>query len=93
MADPFATPQQASARSSYLILTILVVATALWFAYEVPALANSGQTLGKRLLQVKVVKIENTERARASGGRSGAGPGWACGRRSGAVTGSVSWPS
>ena len=61
MADPFATPQPASARSSYLILTMLVVATALWFAYEVPALANSGQTLGKRLLRVKVVKLENTE--------------------------------
>jgi uncharacterized RDD family membrane protein YckC len=61
MADPFATPEPASARSSYLILTMLVVATALWFAYEVPALANSGQTLGKRLLQVKVVKLENTE--------------------------------
>jgi uncharacterized RDD family membrane protein YckC len=62
MADPFATPQPASARSSYLILTMLVVATALWFAYEVPALANSGQTLGKRLLQVKVVKLESTDR-------------------------------
>jgi uncharacterized RDD family membrane protein YckC len=61
MADPFATPQPASARSSYLILTMLFVATALWFAYEVPAMANSGQTLGKRLLQVKVVKLENTE--------------------------------
>jgi uncharacterized RDD family membrane protein YckC len=61
MADPFATPQPASARSSYLILTMLFVATALWFAYEVPALANSGQTLGKRLLQVKVVKLENAE--------------------------------
>jgi uncharacterized RDD family membrane protein YckC len=61
MADPFATPQEVSVRSSYLVLTILVVATALWFAYEVPALANSGQTLGKRLLQVKVVKVENTE--------------------------------
>ncbi|MEU8613410.1 RDD family protein, partial [Actinoplanes sp. NPDC048791] len=61
MADPFTSPQPASARSSYLILTMLVIATALWFAYEVPALANSGQTLGKRLLQVKVVKLENTE--------------------------------
>ena len=61
MADPFTTPDPASPRSSYLILTMLVIATALWFAYEVPALANSGQTLGKRLLQVKVMKLENTE--------------------------------
>jgi len=27
----------------------------------VPALANSGQTLGKRLLQVRVVRLEDTE--------------------------------
>jgi len=61
MQDPFGTVEQPSARSDYLILTMLFVATALWFAYEVPALANSGQTLGKRLLQVKVFRLENTE--------------------------------
>jgi uncharacterized RDD family membrane protein YckC len=62
MRNPFGTvDEQPSARSDYLILTMLFVATALWFAYEVPALANSGQTLGKRLLQVKVFRLENTE--------------------------------
>lgn len=62
MQSPFGTvDEQPSTRSDYLILTMLFVATALWFAYEVPALANSGQTLGKRLLQVKVVRLENTE--------------------------------
>jgi uncharacterized RDD family membrane protein YckC len=61
MADPFASPEPASARSSYLILTMLLIATALWFAYEVPALANSGQTLGKRLARVKVMRLENTD--------------------------------
>ncbi|MEV4635897.1 RDD family protein [Actinoplanes sp. NPDC049548] len=60
MTEPFTTPQPASVRSSYIMLTMLFVATALWFAYEVPAVANSGQTLGKRLLQVKVVKLEDT---------------------------------
>lgn len=60
MTEPFSSPQPASARSTYLMLTMLFVATALWFAYEVPAVANSGQTLGKRLLQVKVVKLEDT---------------------------------
>ena len=30
---------------------MIVVATAVWFAYEVPGIANSGQTLGKRLLR------------------------------------------
>jgi len=60
MEDPLASPEAVSARSSYIMLTMLVVATALWFAYEVPAIANSGQTLGKWLLKVKVVKLEDT---------------------------------
>ncbi|MGA5303361.1 RDD family protein [Nucisporomicrobium flavum] len=60
MNEPFATPEPASVRSMYLMLTMLFVTTALWLAYEVPALANSGQTLGKRLLRVKVVKLEDT---------------------------------
>jgi uncharacterized RDD family membrane protein YckC len=61
MRTPLGTVnEQPSLRSSYLILTMLVVATALWFAYEVPALANSGQTLGKRLLHVRVFGLEGT---------------------------------
>jgi uncharacterized RDD family membrane protein YckC len=61
MQTPLGTMRdQPSLRSSYLVLTMLVVATALWFAYEVPALANSGQTLGKRLLHVRVFGLEGT---------------------------------
>jgi uncharacterized RDD family membrane protein YckC len=44
--------------SQSLTFTITVIAAALWFAYEVPALANSGQTLGKRLLGIKVLRLE-----------------------------------
>ena len=62
MADPFGTPDQPSSRSDYLMLTILFVATALWLAYEVPALGNTGQTLGKRIMRIKVVAVENTDR-------------------------------
>ncbi|PRY28843.1 RDD family protein [Pseudosporangium ferrugineum] len=84
MADPFASPQPASVRSSYIMLTMLFVATALWFAYEVPAIANSGQTLGKRLMQVRVVKLEETTpigfgRAFRRWGRLGMWtPFWSC---------------
>jgi uncharacterized RDD family membrane protein YckC len=42
-------------------LVILTLAAALWFAYEVPSVANTGQTLGKRLLRIKVVRLESTE--------------------------------
>jgi uncharacterized RDD family membrane protein YckC len=45
-----------------LLLMMLVATTAVWFAYEVPGSANSGQTLGKRLLGIKVVRVESEER-------------------------------
>jgi uncharacterized RDD family membrane protein YckC len=41
-----------------LQIVIVVLAAALWFAYEVPAVANTGQTLGKRLMRIRVVRIE-----------------------------------
>jgi uncharacterized RDD family membrane protein YckC len=41
-----------------LQIVILVLAAALWFAYEVPAVANTGQTPGKRLLGIRVVRLE-----------------------------------
>jgi uncharacterized RDD family membrane protein YckC len=47
---------------STLLLLMSVVITAVWFAYEVPASANSGQTLGKRLLGIKVVRVESDGR-------------------------------
>jgi uncharacterized RDD family membrane protein YckC len=47
---------------------MLLVLTAVWFAYEVPASANSGQTLGKRIFGIKVVRIETD--ARLGFGRS-----------------------
>lgn len=45
-----------------LLVMMLVATTAVWFAYEVPGSANSGQTLGKRLLGIKVVRLESDER-------------------------------
>jgi uncharacterized RDD family membrane protein YckC len=45
-----------------LVLMMIVVTTAVWFAYEVPSSANSGQTLGKRLMRIKVVRLEADER-------------------------------
>ena len=52
---------QAPERLSTLLIVITLLAMALWFAYEVPATAQSGQTLGKRLYSIKVVRIENLE--------------------------------
>jgi uncharacterized RDD family membrane protein YckC len=50
---------QPGEQAGTLQLVILLLAAALWFAYEVPAVANSGQTLGKRLLRIKVVRLDN----------------------------------
>jgi uncharacterized RDD family membrane protein YckC len=61
MQNPMATPEPASSRAQYLVLTMLFVATALWLAYEVPAIGNTGQTLGKRIMHIRVVRLESTE--------------------------------
>lgn len=52
---------QASGRMDGLLWAMLIVATLLWLAYEAPAIAGSGQTLGKRIMRIKVVAVENTE--------------------------------
>jgi uncharacterized RDD family membrane protein YckC len=53
---------QASSQAGTLQIVIVLLAAALWFAYEVPALANTGQTPGKRLLGIKVVRLESADR-------------------------------
>ncbi|MGH3738839.1 MAG: RDD family protein [Micromonosporaceae bacterium] len=45
-------------RAVNLQYAIFGIGIALWFAYEVPALASSGQTLGKRLFQVRVIRAD-----------------------------------
>lgn len=52
----------ASDRAGQLQLVIIVLAAALWFAYEVPAVANTGQTIGKKLLGLRVVRLESPGR-------------------------------
>jgi len=47
---------------SYLVLAMFAITAAVWFAYEVPSTANSGQTLGKKLLGIKVVRVESPDR-------------------------------
>ncbi|MEU7865363.1 RDD family protein [Dactylosporangium sp. NPDC049140] len=47
-----------SDRAQYLQIIILILIAAIWFAYEVPSNAGSGQTLGKRLLKIKVVGLD-----------------------------------
>jgi uncharacterized RDD family membrane protein YckC len=46
-------------RANWLITVIPLVAMALWFAYEVPATAQSGQTFGKRLVGIRVMPLES----------------------------------
>ena len=47
-----------SPEATRLQIVILVIACALWFAYEVPSVANTGQTLGKRLVGLRVVRTD-----------------------------------
>lgn len=52
---------EAPAQMGTLALVIAFLMAALWFAYEVPSTAQSGQTLGKRLMHIKVVRVESQE--------------------------------
>ncbi|MEV0152660.1 RDD family protein [Micromonospora sp. NPDC050686] len=45
-------------QSGMLLVVILLIAAALWLAYEVPSMAATGQTFGKRLTGVRAVPIE-----------------------------------
>jgi uncharacterized RDD family membrane protein YckC len=45
-------------RITVLVYLIPFVAMLVWLAYEVPAIASSGQTVGKRALGIKVMPLE-----------------------------------
>jgi uncharacterized RDD family membrane protein YckC len=61
MAGQKVEPITASSRLSYLEIVIILLAAALWFAYEVPSIAGSGQTLGKRLMRIKVMRQDSPD--------------------------------
>ncbi|RLP92781.1 RDD family protein [Micromonospora sp. CV4] len=44
-------------QAGLLLVVILVIATALWLAYEVPAMAAGGQTFGKRVMRIRAVPL------------------------------------
>lgn len=46
-----------SDRAGRLMLVITVISVALWLAYEVPSLLQRGQTLGKRVLGIRVIGL------------------------------------
>jgi uncharacterized RDD family membrane protein YckC len=45
-------------RAQWILTLIPFIAMALWFAYEVPAIAQRGQTLGKRVVGIRVLPME-----------------------------------
>ncbi|MEV4481161.1 RDD family protein [Micromonospora coxensis] len=47
-----------STQAEGLVVVMLLITTALWFAYEVPSMAAHGQTFGKRLMGVRAVPVE-----------------------------------
>jgi uncharacterized RDD family membrane protein YckC len=51
-----------STRGTTLMIVITILAVAIWIAYEVPFIANYGQTLGKRIMGVRVVPLEGLHR-------------------------------
>jgi uncharacterized RDD family membrane protein YckC len=53
------TPTMTS-RGTWLSVAILLLVMVIWFVYEVPNIASSGQTPGKRLVGIRVVGLEAT---------------------------------
>ncbi|MFG2055429.1 RDD family protein [Micromonospora sp. NPDC048930] len=49
---------QPGEQAGLLQIVILLIATALWFAYEVPSMAARGQTFGKRMMGVRALPVE-----------------------------------
>jgi len=56
---PNVSPTMTS-RGNWLSLAILLLVMGIWLAYEVPNIASSGQTPGKRLMGIRVVGLEAT---------------------------------
>ncbi|WP_285662111.1 RDD family protein [Actinorhabdospora filicis] len=50
-------PLKLSERAGQLQMTIILVALLLWYVYEVPMTTYTGQTLGKRMVGIKVVPV------------------------------------
>jgi uncharacterized RDD family membrane protein YckC len=48
-------------RASALAWVIPLIAMVVWLAYEVPAIARGGQTVGKRAVGIKVMALESEE--------------------------------
>jgi uncharacterized RDD family membrane protein YckC len=51
-----------STRGTTLLIVITLLAIAIWLAYEVPFIGNYGQTLGKRIMGIRVVPLEGLHR-------------------------------
>jgi uncharacterized RDD family membrane protein YckC len=45
----------------YTFTLVPVIVVLVWLAYEVPAIAQSGQTYGKRIVGIKVMALEGTQ--------------------------------
>lgn len=58
---------QISSRAQHLALAVGVIAAALWLAYEVPSLIDRGQTLGKRIVGIKVITPDTGKPPRLRG--------------------------
>jgi uncharacterized RDD family membrane protein YckC len=61
IGDVLASMPTPTGRAQVLQWVILVVAALVWAAYEVPAVARTGQTFGKRVLGIKVVRVDGQE--------------------------------
>jgi uncharacterized RDD family membrane protein YckC len=58
---PESSPPALPERAPSLIWYMLFVLIAIWGAYEVPAIAHTGQTFGKRLFGIRVIRLDDEQ--------------------------------
>jgi uncharacterized RDD family membrane protein YckC len=61
IADVLGSMPTPTGRAQVLQWVILLVAALVWAGYEVPAIARTGQTFGKRVVGIKVVRLDGQE--------------------------------
>ncbi|GGL02901.1 RDD family protein [Mangrovihabitans endophyticus] len=59
--NAFGEQPQPTSRMQNLMWAMLIIATLLWLLYEAPAIANRGQTIGKRIMHIRVMAVEHTD--------------------------------
>lgn len=61
LRNPGTPPAPPDSQLNELLYPMLLISLVLWFVYEVVSTSRTGQTVGKRLLRIKVVRMDGSD--------------------------------